>query len=98
MLRVTAWTVGLFGAGAAIAHEFPSRWVQPIVLLVLGFAFLFVSARIGDVKAGRPVAKLPARAPAPATQAALGAREGVLGPGIGGMPAAPAAVPVEQSA
>jgi hypothetical protein len=82
MLRVTAWTVGLFGAGAAIAHEFPSRWVQPIVLLALGLAFLFVSARIGGVKAPRPVAKLPARAPAPAAQAAP----------------APASVAVEQSA
>ncbi|HEX9050623.1 MAG TPA: hypothetical protein VF841_08840 [Anaeromyxobacter sp.] len=65
MLRVTAWTVGLFGAGAGIAHAFPSKWVQPVVLLALGLAFLFVSARMGDAKVTRPVAKLPARAPVP---------------------------------
>jgi hypothetical protein len=70
MLRVTAWTVGLFGAGAAIAHAFPLKWVQPVVLLALGLAFLFVSARMGDAKAPRPITKLPARAPAAAAQAA----------------------------
>jgi hypothetical protein len=71
MLRVTVWTVGLFGAGATIAHEFPSKWVQPIVLLALGLAFLFVSARMGAVKAPRPIAKLPARpTAAPAAAAA----------------------------
>ncbi len=85
MLRVTAWTVGLFGAGAAIAHAFPGRWVQPIVLLALGLAFLFVSARRGAVKAPRPVAKLPARAVAAAAPARAPAP-------------ATASVPVEQSA
>ena len=65
MLRVTAWTVGLFGAGAAIARAFEAPWVEPVVLLALGLAFLFVSARMG-VRAPRPVAKLPSRAPAPA--------------------------------
>ncbi len=65
MLRVTAWTVGLFGAGAAVARAFSASWVEPVVLLALGLAFLFVSARMG-VPAPRPVAKLPARTPAPA--------------------------------
>jgi hypothetical protein len=69
MLRVTAWTVGLFGAGAALARAFEAAWAEPLVLLALGLAFLFVSARMG-VPAPRPVAKLPARAPAQAPAAA----------------------------
>jgi hypothetical protein len=63
MLRVTAWTLGLFGAGAAIARTFPAQWTEPLVLLALGLAFLFVSARMG-VRTARPVATLPTRAPA----------------------------------
>jgi len=65
MLRVTAWTVGLFGAGAAIARALEAAWAEPVVLLGLGLGFLYVSARMG-VPAPRPVANLPARAPAPA--------------------------------
>ncbi len=86
MLRVAGWTVGLFGAGAAISRIFASPWAEPAVLFALGMAFLFVSGRTG--RARRPVlAKLPARprtsvvpksAPAPAS--------------------VPATVPVEQSA
>ncbi len=83
MLRVTAWTVGLFGAGAAITHAFHGRWVEPLVLVALGLAFLFVSARMG-VNPAAPVAKLPARAPA-AAPAPAEVR-------------APAPIPVEQSA
>jgi hypothetical protein len=63
MLRVAGWTVGLFGAGAAISRLFSSPWSEPIVLFALGLAFLFVSSRTG-----RPrtiVAELPARAGAP---------------------------------
>jgi hypothetical protein len=62
MARVTAWTLGLFGAGAAIARAWAAPWTEPIVLLALGLAFLFVSARVG-VRPARPVAQLPARAP-----------------------------------
>ena len=69
MLRATAWTVGLFGAGAAIARALEASWVEPVVLLALGLTFLFVSARRG-VPAPQPVAKLPARAPAAAQAAA----------------------------
>lgn len=47
MLRAAAWTVSLFGAGAGICQAFPGTWTEPAVLLVLGGAFLFVSARIG---------------------------------------------------
>ena len=74
MLRVAGWTVGLFGAGAAISRIFRSPWIEPVVLLALGMAFLFVSRRTGRMH--RPVvAKLRARtrpaaavdpAPAPA--------------------------------
>jgi hypothetical protein len=64
MARVTAWTLGLFGAGAAIARAWAAPWTEPVVLLALGLAFLFVSAR-ASVRPARPVAKLQARAPAP---------------------------------
>ena len=47
MLRAAAWTVSLFGAGAGICHVFPSTWIEPTVLIGLGGAFLFVSARTG---------------------------------------------------
>jgi hypothetical protein len=63
MPRVTAWTVGLFGAGAAIARSWAAPWVEPLVLLALGLAFLLVSARMG-VRPAPTVAKLPTRAPA----------------------------------
>jgi hypothetical protein len=43
MARVTAWTVGLFGAGAALARAFTAPWVEPVLLIALGIAFLFVS-------------------------------------------------------
>src|SRR5512138_2383039 len=59
MLRVTAWTVGLFGAGAALAHAVPGPWAEPLVLVALGLAFLLVSARTG-VRPARPVTQLPA--------------------------------------
>jgi uncharacterized membrane protein len=65
MLRVTGWCVGLFGTGAAIARAFPSSWVQPLVLLALGIAFLFVS-RTGTRAARVETARLPARGPQPA--------------------------------
>jgi hypothetical protein len=72
MLRVTAWTVGLFGAGAAIARASSAHWIEPIVLLALGLAFLFVSARMG-VRPATQLTKLPARAPAAPAPAAAAA-------------------------
>ncbi len=48
MLRAAAWTLGLFGVGTSVVGLFPeSAWVEPIVLLALGIAFLYVSARTG---------------------------------------------------
>jgi hypothetical protein len=47
MIRATVWTVGLFGAGTAICRVFPWPWTEPLVLMALGLAFLFVSARTG---------------------------------------------------
>jgi hypothetical protein len=83
MLRATAWTVGLFGAGAAISRLFPSPWTEPLVLLALGMAFLFVSRTA------------PRRRPAtaPDVVATLPARQPLAKPS-----AAAAPVPVEQSA
>jgi hypothetical protein len=46
MLRAAAWTLGLFGVGTSVVGLFPdSAWVEPVVLLALGVAFLYVSAR-----------------------------------------------------
>lgn len=85
MLRATVWTVGLFGAGAAISRLFPSPWTEPLVLLALGMAFLFVSKSAPE----------PSRRPAsgPEVVASLPARQQVAKPS-----AAAAPVPVEQSA
>jgi hypothetical protein len=86
MLRVAGWTVGLFGAGAAVSRLFSSPWSEPIVLFALGVAFLFVSRRTGRSRTRTILAKLPARA-APPEPAAAAARAAI-----------PAAIPVEQSA
>jgi hypothetical protein len=69
MLRVAGWTVGLFGAGAAISRSFSSPWAEPVVLLALGVAFLFVSRR--SARTSSVVERLSGRAapgpqPAPA--------------------------------
>ena len=61
MLRATAWTVGLFGAGTAIARMFPGTWTEPLVLLALGLAFLFVSR--AHRAPTRPPARRRARGP-----------------------------------
>jgi hypothetical protein len=47
MLRVAAWTGGLFGAGAMVCHVYPTSWIEPVVLLALGATLLLVSARSG---------------------------------------------------
>jgi hypothetical protein len=48
MLRAAVWTIGLFGIGTSVVRMFPrAGWVEPLVLLALGFAFLYVSSRIG---------------------------------------------------
>jgi len=48
MLRAAVWTIGLFGVGTSVVRMFPrAGWVEPIVLLALGVAFLYVSKRIG---------------------------------------------------
>lgn len=85
MLRATVWTVGLFGAGTAISRLYPGTWTEPLVLLVLGVALLFVSARTarGTARtAPEPravaVATVPAKAkPAPAAVAAAAAAAAV---------------------
>jgi hypothetical protein len=45
MLRVAAWTVGLFALGGGICQMFPGPFVEPLVLLGLGTALFFVSGR-----------------------------------------------------
>lgn len=62
MLRVAGWTVGLFGAGAAISRLFTSPWAEPMVLVALGVAFLFVSRRSARPRPVLAKLKLPSRA------------------------------------
>jgi hypothetical protein len=59
MLRATVWTVGLFGAGTAISRLFPGTWTEPLVLLALGVALLFASARTARTTVARPAAAPP---------------------------------------
>jgi hypothetical protein len=54
MVRVAAWTGGLFGAGAMICRMYPTSWIEPVVLLALGATLLFVSARTGHVASAAP--------------------------------------------
>jgi hypothetical protein len=61
MLRATVWTMGLFGVGTAISRLYPATWTEPLVLLGLGIALLFASARTARVTPP------PARARAPVT-------------------------------
>jgi hypothetical protein len=63
MLRTAAWTLGLFGAGSALIAFFPQPWAQPLLLLGLGVAFLWASARRPVPRtrpAARPGVELPA--------------------------------------
>jgi hypothetical protein len=64
--------VGLFGAGTAISRAFPAMWTEPVVLLALGIALLFVSARTARATRApsRTVASVTAVAPKPAPSTA----------------------------
>jgi uncharacterized membrane protein YdcZ (DUF606 family) len=77
MVRVAAWTGGLFGAGAIICQMYPTSWIEPVVLVGLGAAMLIVSARTGRPRsagvprrtASRPGAIAAAAAAAAAKEA-----------------------------
>ena len=45
MLRVAAWTCGLFAVGGGVVHFFPGPFTEPLVLIALGSTLLFVSGR-----------------------------------------------------
>jgi hypothetical protein len=54
MLRAAAWTLGLFGMGTSIVRMFPrAAWIEPVVLIALGVAFLYVSSRGFRVRRAR---------------------------------------------
>jgi hypothetical protein len=61
MVRVAAWTGGLFGAGALICQMYPTSWIEPVVLVGLGAAMLLVSARIGRPRAAGSVSRATTR-------------------------------------
>ena len=52
MLRVAAWTAGLFALGGGICQLFPGPFVEPLVLLGLGTALFFVSGRTSPAARG----------------------------------------------
>lgn len=68
MIRVAAWTGGLFAVGCAISLLFPGPLVEPLVLLALGAVLLFLSAhvqppgRVGVPEADRTPDRVRARA------------------------------------
>ncbi len=45
MLRVAAWTAGLFAVGGGVVHFFPGPVTEPLVLLALGSTLFLVSGR-----------------------------------------------------
>ncbi len=45
MLRAAAWSVGLFGMGMLVCRLYPATWLEAPVLLALGVAMLWASAR-----------------------------------------------------
>ncbi len=47
MLRAATWACGLFGLAMAVCRVFPVPWLEPFVLLALGVAMLWASARSG---------------------------------------------------
>ncbi len=47
MLRAATWAMGLFGLAMVICRTVPAPWLEPIVLLALGVALLWASARSG---------------------------------------------------
>jgi hypothetical protein len=45
MWRAAIWTAALFGLGTLLCQLFPNAWLEPLVLMALGVAMLFVSSR-----------------------------------------------------
>jgi hypothetical protein len=75
MIRATVWTVGLFGAGTVLVRAFPGTWTEPIVLLALGLALLFASARTARGTTSTRARPAP-RSAGPAAEPASGAVRG----------------------
>lgn len=77
MLRVAAWTGGLFAIGAGVAHYFPGNWTEPLVLAALGASMLILGGRstpAGAANKASPAASSPQQIPAPAARPARVAR------------------------
>lgn len=70
MLRVAAWTGGLFAIGAGVAHYFPGNWTEPLVLAALGAAMLLLGRDAHAVTASKqeeaPPKQLPTAVARPA--------------------------------
>lgn len=45
MIRVAAWTGGLFAVGWAICRLFPGPFIEPLVLIALGTTLFLLSGR-----------------------------------------------------
>jgi hypothetical protein len=61
MLRVAAWTGGLFAIGAGVAHYFPGSWTEPLVLAALGAAMLLLGRDAHATASNGPAAQQSAR-------------------------------------
>jgi hypothetical protein len=75
MLRVAAWTGGLFAIGAGVAHYFPGSWTEPLVLAALGAAMLLLGRDAHAATASnRPAAQQREQVPTSVTRPARVAR------------------------
>jgi hypothetical protein len=50
MIRVAAWTGGLFAVGYGICHLFPGPFIEPLVLIALGTILFLVSGRAASTQ------------------------------------------------
>lgn len=71
MLRAAAWTGGLFAVGAGLVQWIPDggAWLEPVVLVALGFGLLLAGGRRAAGATGERDARAAARA-TPAERAA----------------------------
>ena len=63
MLRVAAWTGGLFAIGAGVAHYFPGSWTEPVVLAALGATMWLLAGRRAAPSATAPTVEPPQQLP-----------------------------------
>lgn len=73
MLRVAAWTGGLFAIGAGVAHYFPGSWTEPVILAALG-ATMLLAGRRGAAPTTTDAVEPPQPVPLPSARPARAVR------------------------